>query len=327
MIVYRSLEEVESQCLKKPVILTTGMFDGLHLAHRELVGETVDRAHEAQGSAVVFTFGNHPLSVLAPSYAPQALMSCERKAWMLEQLGVDVLVQMDFSESFASILADDFVRDILMDRFHIEQIIVGYDFRYGFQGLGTAEILSEVGQELGFGVEVVRAMYNEEWPISSTRIRELINAGRVGNASKLLGRPYDLAGPVGKGHGRGKALGFPTANLEINSDFVTPASGVYAVLVQLGDAVHYGMLNIGSSPTFSGTEYRLEVFLINYEGADFYEQTIRIFFVERIREERKFPSSQALVERLKKDQQIAGSMLDVFALRDDLYNLKGVKQV
>ena len=327
MIVYNSLEEVDGQGLNGPVVLTTGMFDGLHLAHRELIKKTVNGARKVEGSAVVFTFRNHPLSVLAPSYAPQALMSEHRKVWMLEQLGVDVLVQVDFSESFASISADDFVRDILVGRFEVEQIIVGYDFRYGSQGHGTTDALIEMGKELGFGVEVLRAMYHEEWPISSTRIRELVSAGRVSNAAKLLGRAYDLAGPVSKGHGRGKALGFPTANLEINADFITPASGVYAVLVELGGAVHYGMLNIGSSPTFSGTEYRLEVFLIDYHGVDFYEQNIRLFFVERIREERKFPSSGALVERLQKDEQIAVSMLDVFALRDDLYNLKGVERV
>lgn len=322
MINIRSLDELKNNNIVKPVILTTGMFDGLHRAHRELIRRTVQTAREQQGTAIVFTFRNHPLSILAPSYAPRSLMSPERKAWMLEQMGIDILVQMEFSESFASITADEFVRNILIERFMLDKIIVGYDFRFGNLGHGTVENMQALGAELGFAVETLAAIYHEEWTISSTRIRELLVEGRVHQAACLLGRPFDLTGSVRKGHGRGKELGFPTANLELKPQYVTPASGVYAALVQLDGKIHNGMLNIGSSPTFSGTEYRLEVFLIDYDGENFYDQDLRVYFVQRIREERKFPSSQALRERLKIDQQVVTEILQTYPLRNDPDHLR-----
>ncbi len=292
-----------------PRALTAGTFDGLHRAHQHLISATLEAASD--GNAIVFTFDNHPLSVLAPPYEPKRLLHPERKARIMEQLGVDLLITPPFTRDFAQMDAENFVRDILVDTLHIDTLIVGFDFRFGHQGRGDDKALKALAERHGFELRVLPAIYHEEWAISSSHIRDLIDSGHLRMAARMLGRPYELQGPVEHGYGRGTKLGYPTANLFFDPAYAIPASGVYAVFVYIGRDRHRGMMNIGTSPTFAGTEYRPEVFIFDFEG-DLYAETLRVEFIDRIREERKFESSEALQSRLKIDEQTCRAILEAW---------------
>lgn len=308
MRVITDLDTLDLHDCPSPRCLTLGVFDGLHCAHQALVRRCVEDAGE-KGSSIVFTFSNHPLSVLAPAYEPRKLLSTDRKRQVLKRLGVDVLVLLEFSRELADMAPQAFLEKILEARCRVDRLVVGFDFRFGRDAQGCTTFLEEVALEKDIAFEVAPALYHNEWPVSSTRIRETIEEGHLRLAMEMLGRPYELAGPVIHGFGRGTALGYPTANIVFDPAFAAPASGVYAVYVVAGKEVWPGMMNIGSSPTFEGTEYRPEVFLLDYSGGSLYDRDVRVFFIERIREERKFPSPEALVERIKRDEEIARALL------------------
>lgn len=312
MIRIESLDSLERERPAGNLYLTTGVFDGMHRAHRRLVTTVVERARAAGPGAIsgVLTFDNHPLSLLAPPYAPRLLMEPGRKAQLIEALGVDLLVQIPFDERFAATEAEDFLEDILARRLGARHLVVGYDFRFGRAGRGDAKMLEVRAASLGIDVEVLPAIYHEEWPVRSTRIRELIGSGRLRQAALLLGRPYDLSGPIERGQGRGAGLGFATANLRFDPRYVMPPSGVYAVLARLGERLYPAMMNIGTSPTFNGAEYRPEVHLFDFEPRPLYGERLRVYFIERIREERRFASVEDLVDRLRRDEQIARGLLE-----------------
>ncbi|HUT24682.1 MAG TPA: riboflavin biosynthesis protein RibF [Sumerlaeia bacterium] len=330
MIVHNELESFKPSETARPRVLTSGVFDGLHEAHCRLVRRVVDLAHAPSGArvspgarvssggvAMVLTFSNHPLSVLAPPYLPKRLISPLRKRDLLEKMGVDVLLAPEFTSDFAAIGPEEFAENILVNRLAADHVVVGFDCRFGRNGEGDARLLAEMGRRYGFEVEILPAVYHDEWPISSTRIRELIAEGRMRQVSDMLGRPYDLSGKVIRGCGRGAELGFPTANLRFDPDSAVPASGVYAVFAATAQRRYRGMMNIGSSPTFAGAEYRPEVYLFDYEGGDLYGETLQVHFVDRLREERRFPSSRALQERLRVDERMARAILEAESGRLD----------
>ncbi len=293
-----------------PRALTAGTFDGLHCAHQHLIATTRQAALE--GTTIVFTFDNHPLSVLAPPYEPKRLLHPERKIEIMEQLGVNLLISPPFTQAFAGMDAETFVRDILVDTLHIDTLIVGFDFRFGHQGRGDEKTLRGLAERHGFEIHIEPAIYHEEWAISSSHIRDLIDSGHLRMAARMLGRPYELQGPVEHGYGRGTKLGYPTANLVFDPIYAIPASGVYAVFVHIGGERYPAMMNIGTSPTFAGTAHRPEVYVFDFEG-DLYAETLRVEFIDRIREERKFESPEALQERLKVDEQTCRAILESVA--------------
>ncbi|MBN1868624.1 riboflavin biosynthesis protein RibF [Candidatus Sumerlaeota bacterium] len=319
MIVFDSLEAFDRDAFGRPRALTAGVFDGVHVAHRRLLARTVEiaRGDEARGTAIVFTFANHPLSILAPPYHPKLLLSRERKIELIERAGIDALVIQEFSRDLASLAPETFIDEVLASRLGVDRLIVGFDFRFGESGRGDAAMLEARAPDRGFAVETIPAVLHEDWAIGSTRIRELVEEGRVRLASELLGRPHELEGRVVRGFGRGAQLGFPTANIEFDPRFAMPPSGVYAVYVSDGDKVHGGMMNIGSSPTFAGAVYRHEAFLFDFQGEDLYGRTLRVHFVDRMREERKFASEQELTERLRVDEKIARAILESHPARWD----------
>lgn len=311
MIIHETLENLDIVSLPHPRVLTVGAFDGLHRGHQTLIRRTVEQAHgEPRGAAIVFTFANHPLSILAPPYAPQRLISAERKCQILDRMGIDDLITPDFDHAMAAASAETFVKDILVGRCGVDRLVVGFDFRFGREGQGDVALLSQMSTEMGFGLQVLPALYHGDWIISSTRIREVIEEGRVHLAAEMLGRPYDLEGIVERGFGRGRTLGFPTANLKFSPDFVQPPSGVYAVQVSLNNHMFGGMMNIGSGPTFQEAKHRAEVFMFDYEGPDLYGQALRVYFIERLREERKFATVEELLSRIHVDEKIARAVLE-----------------
>jgi len=321
MIVHEDIGSLDLRALARPRVVTVGVFDGLHRGHQRLVRRAVERAAQGEGTggaAVVLTFPNHPLSVLAPPYTPRQLVSAERKRELLGKLGVSVVVMPPFTREMASTPAGVFLEEVLLRKCAADAIVAGGDFRFGMDGRGDTRLLAEAGRARGFELEVLPPLHHGDWLISSTRIRELIEEGRVRLAGEMLGRPYDLSGMVVHGFGRGRQLGFPTANLEFDADFVIPASGVYAVLVAFADGrLVGGMMNIGTSPTFGDAGRRAEVFLFDYEGESLYGSTLRVYFVERLREERKFVSTEDLQGRLRVDERIARALIEAFPARAD----------
>lgn len=306
-----------------PRVLSLGVFDGMHRGHQQLIRRTVEAAHQpdggsGRGTAIVFTFKNHPLSLLAPPYTPKRLSSPAQKAFLLEKMGADVLIMPEFDPSIASLSAARFLDEVLLEKLGVDRIIAGFDFRFGQRGEGDCRYLAEQGRVRGISVEVLPALYHGGSIISSTRIRELLEEGRVGEVLEMLGRPYSLEGPVVRGFGRGRGLGYPTANVEFDRSFVLPGSGVYAIFAQCEGSLYGGMMNIGTSPTFGDADYRAEANLFDFAGESLYGQAMRISFVERIREERRFASAEDLKRRIRLDEKLARAVVGSFQGRESL---------
>ncbi len=291
-------------------VITVGTFDGVHVGHRAIIRYLVRRAKDRDGTSVVLSFSPHPREVVHGEEVP-LLMTIDERAEAMESLGIDRFIVIPFTDEFSRLQAEDFVQDVLVRRIGLQEIVIGYDHAFGRDRRGDASLLEQLGRQHGYTVDVIPAQVVEEHVVSSTEIREaLTEQGDVRLAGELLGRPYSLSGQVVRGEGRGRRIGFPTANLVVNHPRkVVPANGVYAVLVQIvttqdGSRVperYDGMMNIGRRPTFGGREATLEVHLLEFED-DLYGQDLRIEFVERMRDERKFDSVEALVEQLSRDR-------------------------
>ncbi|SHF23001.1 riboflavin kinase / FMN adenylyltransferase [Desulfacinum infernum DSM 9756] len=297
MKVYRDIASIQKP-FRNPVI-TIGNFDGVHRGHRALFQHVIDWAKKLGGESVVMTFDPHPLQVLRPGNGPDFITPHARKLELIEQEGIDAAIVVPFSEDFARISAHDFVKDLLVDRIGIKGIVVGYDYRFGRGREGNIKMLRDLGARYGFQVEMVSGIELDGTVVSSTAIRHLIRDGRLHEAESLLGRPYEITGRVVKGKERGRLLGFPTANIQVESQ-VPPKPGVYAVEVELDGEIHWGAANFGYNPTFGDPEPSLEVHLLDFEG-DLYGKELMVRFVERLRDEQRFDGPEALVAQIRKD--------------------------
>lgn len=283
--------------------VTVGTFDGIHKGHQAIVKYVVNRAKEQGGRSVVITFDPHPRSVVHGESVP-LLTTIDERADALERLGVDRFIVVQFTPTFSQLDAEAFVVQVLVQTVGLQEIIVGYDHGFGRGRKGDHDLLERLGTLHGFGVDVIPAQVVEAHVVSSSEVRRQLDEGDVGLAAELLGRYYPLAGTVITGDQRGRTIGFPTANLNIDHpDKVVPKQGVYAVRVSGASLpVKGGMMNIGYRPTFEGESLRLEVHLFDFSG-DLYGKQLRIEFVERIRAERKFSGIEALVEQLSEDKR------------------------
>jgi riboflavin kinase/FMN adenylyltransferase len=279
-----------------------GNFDGVHRGHQALVARAVARARETGGAAVVLTFDPHPAQVLRPEAAPQPLTTLAQKEELVLALGVERLVALEFDARLAALTPDAFVREVLASLLGARHVVVGESFRFGHARQGDAHTLEALGGRQGFDVQVVRPVLHAGRPISSSRVREAIAAGEVRDAAELLGRPYALDGVVVRGDGRGRGLGFPTAQL-------LPARGVYAgrALVPGGEW-RAAVVNVGERPTFGGTGLVVEAHLLDFAG-DLYDARVRLSFQARLRGEQRFASATALVERIHEDVRAARELL------------------
>jgi riboflavin kinase/FMN adenylyltransferase len=283
---------------------TIGNFDGVHLGHQALVARTVAAARRHGASATVLTFDPHPARLLSPERAPAALMTADQKAEMLEALHVDRLVVLAFTPELARSSPEEFARDVLATALGARHVVVGSDFRFGRERSGDVAALEAAGAALGFAVEPVAPVRAAGGPVSSSRIREAVAAGDVVQAAALLGRPFFVDGHVVEGDRRGRQIGVPTANLEVVNE-VLPARGVYAGFARTADGRrHRAVANLGLRPTFAGADLRLEVHLLGFAG-DLYGSLLRVEFTERLREERRFESVDALVRQLREDVEHA----------------------
>ncbi|WP_321370668.1 bifunctional riboflavin kinase/FAD synthetase [uncultured Desulfuromusa sp.] len=280
-------------------VVTLGNFDGVHLGHRELFRHLVKTARQLNCPSVVFTFDPHPLKLLAPERAPLLLNTPAEKQRLIAASHVDYLIKFPFTEAFAAMPPEQFVEDILLAKLHIKALVVGYDYAFGKGRRGNAEFLKSCGEERGFSVEVLQPVGADGLPYSSTRIRAMVAAGDMTGVVRLLGRQYNLEGLVVPGDQRGRELGFPTANLETDKELLPP-SGVYAVKVRHDLQEYGGVVNIGTRPTFDGKKSTIEVYLLDYTG-QLYGQKLRMYFVERLRGEKKFSSVDQLVDAIEDD--------------------------
>lgn len=286
----------------RPSLVTIGVFDGVHRGHQHLITSLVEEAHKNGCLAVVLTFFPHPDIVLRGLKGRYYLTTPEQRADMLLSLGVDLVVTHPFDDDTRHMRAADFV-DLLVDYLRVRQLWVGADFALGYRREGDVAYLTEQGQEKGFSVhaiELVQARNGAASAISSTRIRELLEAGSVESARKLLGRGYALAGEVSHGKKRGRSIGFPTANIEVWDQQIIPANGVYAGWGMLGDERFMAMTNVGISPTFMNETVTVEAYLLDFDR-DIYGKNLTITFEKYLRPEQKYDSLDALIAQINHD--------------------------
>jgi riboflavin kinase/FMN adenylyltransferase len=281
-------------------VLTIGNYDGIHLGHQKILAMVLNRAQEIGGTSMVMSFDPHPVKVLAPERNMKLLTTPEEKARLLEEMGIDVLLCVKFDKEFSSMLPDDFVQDVLVDKIHVKEIIVGTEYAFGKNKKGTIDLLRRRGEKLGFGVKAVRNVLVHGRAVSSSTIRGFLQKGAVSEVTNYLGRAYSIEGTVIKGKGRGRSiLHVPTANISTPVE-IAPKEGVYAVRVGLEDIVYNGVANIGKNPTFGNAEVSYEVHLFDFDG-DLLGKNLRIYFIERIRGERTFPDAESLGKQIQDD--------------------------
>jgi riboflavin kinase/FMN adenylyltransferase len=287
----------------KNAVITIGNFDGVHIGHQALFHEVVEKAVSLDGTSIVMTFEPHPVRVLKQNVHLHLITLYEQKVELIENSGVDVLICIPFTKEFAAISAKEFVEDVLLKSIGMKAIVVGKDYTFGKNREGNIDLLKTYAKNLGFEVVVadwIQTSKNGPGRISSTRTRELVMAGKVDEAQKLLGRYYQLRGIVTAGRNRGgKLLGFPTANINLH-DELCPKNGVYAVTVDCMGKTFQGVANIGYSPTFDDHVFSVEVHILDF-NENIYGQNIRVNFVHRIRDEEKFSNISELSDEIKKD--------------------------
>lgn len=323
MRVYRGLTEIPdfaphtSHLALKQRAVTIGVFDGVHMGHRALIGRLISEARNRSLTATVITFANHPQSVLNPP-SPPLLTTVEERLELLAELGVDETVVLPFTIELSRLTAEQFCREILVGKLACKLLVVGDDFALGYRREGTVAKLKELGKQLGFEVIVVSSVTSEGIRVSSSEIRQLLLQGDVERANELLGKPYRIVGDVVKGAGRGRKLGFPTINLKVEPEKLLPRFGVYAgkVSVAQSDKTNFALPTphsaqhsfdaaayIGQRPTFGETEPAVEAYLLDFNGVVPEGTKVTLELVAFIRPDQKFDSADALIEQMNRDVQ------------------------
>jgi riboflavin kinase/FMN adenylyltransferase len=286
--------------IARPTVVTLGVFDGLHLGHQLIMQTVVERARTVGAVPTVITFEPHPRAVLHPESAPPLLQTFDQKIEALGLLGIEQTIVIRFDKHFAQIRAEDFLRDVIVDRLHAKEVYLGRGFAFGHNREGNIDLLRTVSQNLGFFADEVKEVRLRGHRVSSSRIRELLQQGRVNIARRMLGRPYGVEGRVVRGAERGVTLGFPTANLHPQNR-VIPLNGVYITATLIDGQWRRSVTNIGTRPTFgSDNESSVETFVMNWSG-DLYGDVVRVRFLHRLRAEQKFNSIDELKSQIKSD--------------------------
>lgn len=305
MRTFHGLAEVTPTALRRPVA-TVGVFDGLHRGHLHVLQHLERFAARLGGESVVLTFETHPLAVIAGA-PPRRILSTAHRLRLLERYGVDATVVLPFDERVRETTYERFTEDVLVGRLGIAGLLFGYNSNFGKDGKGTARTLAPLGRRFGFAVEEAPAIAERGAPISSSRIRDAIESGDLAAAAEMLGRPVAVYGAVVKGEGRGKALGFPTANVDLEGE-ILPPRGVYEVVADVRGRRWPAVANVGVRPTFHaepGAAPLLEVHVPGLSG-DLYGERIEVELVRRLRDERRFPSKDALIAQIKADVAAIG---------------------
>ncbi|MBQ3337290.1 MAG: bifunctional riboflavin kinase/FAD synthetase [Selenomonadaceae bacterium] len=283
-------------------VVALGMFDGVHLGHAGVIRHAIDIARQIDGTACVFTFSNHPLTVIAPEDAPLMIGSKNLRREIFSDMGVDVLIEIPFTKDFSRKSPEEFL-ELLQEKISPAYVVTGPNYTFGRFGRGNGRLLLREAESYGFKAEVFQAFTVDRKIVSSTRIRALIAAGDLDSANQLLGRNFTYAGEVVNGDRRGRKLGFPTANIEISDQRAMLPNGAYVVRVKVRGEFFNGIANVGDNPTFKVARRRLEVFINNF-SANIYGEEIFVSFLSRLRDEKKFSSAEELKAQLNEDLRI-----------------------
>ena len=297
---------------RRKSVVTIGVFDGVHVGHKRILDEVILLAHGLGALGIVVTFDPHPVSVLHPVETPQMLTTLSEKLGLIAGAGLRKTLVLKFTPGLSRRRADWFVRRVLLNKLNMTRLVVGYDFRFGRGREGDARYLETLGEDLGFGVDIVPPVRFGGHPVSSTRIRTALSRGDAGSAAKMLGRPYSICGMVVRGEGRGRLLSYPTANLEVEDGKMIPREGIYAVMVARGRRVEPGVLYIGRKPTYRGEATSIEVHVLGRVGS-LYGKALEVRFIERLRGDRAFGSDAALRRAIGRDIRRASRLLRINA--------------
>lgn len=308
MIVHDGYENLEGV---KNAVVTIGTFDGIHLGHQEIISRIIELAKSANGETALVTFWPHPRYVLSDKTDNLKLLTTfDEKAEILEQLGLDHIVRVNFTKEFSQWTSEQFVQKIIISALHTKKLVIGYDHRFGKDREGGFEHLKKHSDRYGFEVEEISKQTIDDVGISSTKIRNAVDAGKVELAHDFLGRFYEINGKVVGGDKIGKTLGFATANIQVEEPYkLVPADGAYAVIAEVKDNQYKGMLNIGYRPTVDGNSKKIEANIFDF-NEDIYGEKIKISFIKRLREEIKFDSKDELSDQLQKDKEKAIQILN-----------------
>jgi len=294
----------ENANILRPTVLTLGVFDGLHLGHQKIMETVVERARATGSHATAITFDPHPRAVLHPESAPPLLQTLDQRLANFEVLGIEQAIVIRFNRDFASNPAEDFLREIVHDRLQAKEVYLGKGFAFGKDRGGNIELLRRMSSELGFFADEVDEVRLRGMRISSSKIRELLAAGRVNLTRRMLGRPYGVEGMIIRGNRRGHTIGFPTANLKPHNR-VIPKFGVYATATLLDGKWRRSITNIGVRPTFeTDVEPSIETYIFDFDG-DLYGDVLRVSFLHRLCDEKKFSGIDELKAQIQKDTQRA----------------------
>ena len=287
---------------EKQTVVTIGTFDGVHAGHQQIIKRLVDAARIENLESVIFTFFPHPRMVLQKESGLKLINTIEERTEILDKTGIDHLVVHPFTQQFSRLTAQEFVRDILVNRLKAKKVIIGYDHRFGRNRTADINTLKQFGEDYGFDVEEITKQEVDQVAVSSTKIRNALLDGRVEKANNYLQTPFSLKGTVVKGRGLGKEFNYPTANLKIKEDYkLIPKNGVYVVRSNINGKTHFGMMNIGTNPTVGGEEQTIETYFFDLDE-DLYDKELKIEMLTRIREEKKFSSIEALKTAMRQDE-------------------------
>ncbi len=288
-------------------VMAIGNFDGVHVGHQALFRITAELARENEGTSIAFTFEPHPLKIIAPEKVPPLLTHFKKKMELIESFEINMVICADFTRKFADQQPRDFSKNILFEKIGVKEVVVGFDYAFGRGREGTIPYLKKMGEEFGFKVHVVDPFQVNDQTVSSSHVRELVEAGEVESASQFLGRNYSITGPVVSGYKTGQAIGFPTANID-TSKVQIPGTGVYAVRVVYENNSYDAVANIGFNPTFNRDRLSVEVHIFDFNQV-IYHHEIEVQFVTRIRSEKTFKSADDLVVQIKQDIDKAREIL------------------
>jgi riboflavin kinase / FMN adenylyltransferase len=299
MKIFRSLEEVPANF--GPTIVSVGNFDGVHCGHQHVLREVVERAKEGRSLAIAVTFEPHPFRILRPDVVPRLITPLAKKESLLAATGLDALLEIPFTRDFSMTTAEDFARNILAGKLHAREVHEGDNFHFGHKAQGNAASLKELGRQFGFEVRTYPVMMARGLQVSSSQVRALLSAGKVGMAGRLLGRPFSITASPGRGRGYGHKYTVPTINLSRYDDLV-PGDGVYFTRTRVDKETFNSVTNVGLRPTFGDESFAIETHLLDFHPLDVTAQTdVEIAFLRWRRAEIKFPSIEALKEQIGKD--------------------------
>ncbi len=298
----------------KSAVVTVGSFDGLHKGHIKIFEKVLELSNKNNGTSFVITFEPHPRSVISKDFDLKILTSLEEKKEVLEKIGIENLMVIDFTKEFSQLTSDEFIKQYIVEMIGSSQMVIGHDHKFGKDRLGDEKKLREVGKIYNLDVTAVPPEMLDGEIISSTKIRNALFAGGVEKAGSLLGRNYILSGIIVKGMQRGRLLGFPTANIQPDDEKkALPMNGVYIVKCMVEDENHFGIMNIGYRPTFENKhELVLEVHILNFDR-DIYGKYFKVEFLKRLRNEKKFESKEALIHQIEMDKQTAQGIIKTYS--------------